>query len=741
MPPPSLPSYATPMPNPVTAPGGGAISGGAPAIPSLSGPSQGGQQVSNGLMQATPLHIDMANQRRQSETTQAAPMIGSLAAHVRECWSQAKIAKQQQIEERMLASMRARRGEYDPDKIAAIRQMGGSEIYAMLTSVKCRAAASWIKDVLGTSGSARPWSIEPTPVPDLTPGVHDAVVARAVEPLKQATLAGVILTDEEVRQILLQLKAQALNELNQEARDKADLMANKMEDQLLSGKFDTALDSFCDDITTFPTAILKGPVTRMKPTLKWAPDGKGGFKPEISDTLVIEWERVSPFNFYPSPSATSVDDGFMIERHKLTRDALNAMIGVEGYDAATIRVVLDQYARGGLNEWMTNDSAIAQAEGKTTASLVTNPDGLIDAIQFFGSVPGKLLIEWGLDPKSVEDPTKEYHVEAWLIGSYVIKAVLNYDPLNRKPYYTASYEKVPGSFWGNSVADLVRDCQHLVNAAARSLVNNMGIASGPQVGVNVDRMASGEDITQLTPWKIWQFNSDPMNNGTQPPMQFFQPESHVAELMGIFEKFSEMADEYSGIPKYLAGDAAGGAGRTASGLAMLMNNAGKSIKQVISNVDMGVISPVLDRLYSYNMQFGTDPDLMGDISIRAHGASALITKDAAQMRRNEFLASTANPFDMQILGLNGRASVLREVVKTLDMNPDKIIPPDDMLRAKMQEQAAQQAAAAQAQLAPPKKPADAAPNGSQGGGNMPSPTANPQTLADGSPITRTMQAA
>jgi hypothetical protein len=47
-----------------------------------------------------------------------------------------------------------------------------------------------------------------------------------------------------------------------------------------------------------------------------------------------------------------------------------------------------------------------------------------------------MLLDWGMDKKQVPDPTQEYHVEAWLIGPYVIKAVLNYDPLCRKPYYT-----------------------------------------------------------------------------------------------------------------------------------------------------------------------------------------------------------------------------------------------------------------------------------------------------------------
>lgn len=444
--------------------------------------------------------------------------------------------------------------------------------------------------------------------------------------------------------------------------------------------------------------------------------------PVVKDTLKLEWARVNPFNIYPSPSATTVDDGYLIERHRLSTADLEALIGIEGYDDDSIRLVLDQYGRGGLREWLTNDVAQADAAGQSSTAVSMNPDHLIDALQYWGTVQGKLLLEWGMDEATITDPTKTYHVECWLIGPYVVKAVLNYDPLHRKPYYKASYEEVPGNWWGNSVADLVRDAQQVCNAAARAVVNNMAMASGPQVGINVDRLAPGEEITTLTPWRIWQLTNDPTGNSGV-PITFFQPDSHVQELLVVFEKFSQLADEYSGIPRYLAGETTGGAGRTASGLSMLIGNAGKSIKQVIANIDTSVMTPLLERLYFHNMRYAEDPDLKGDVNIVARGAQSLIAKDAAQVRRNEFLATTANPIDMQIVGIEGRAALLRESAKTLDMDPDKIVPPPDVLRQKLQAQAMMQAMMA--------------------GGGQPQPGGQPQTgpapsgqnLQNGAPVT------
>lgn len=667
-----------------------------------------------GLVRAAPLQTILDEERKTAEETQNQPFVTGLTAYIRRCWDQARTAKQMTVEPRMLVNLRARRSEYDPEKLGQIREMGGSEIYAGLTSVKTRAAGSWLRDVLMQSGSERPWTIRPTPLPDLPPQLSEQIIGIVAQPIKQALMSGQQVAQDQVVGMMQEAKEEALAALREEARKRADRMADKMEDQLVQGGFMQALDAFIDDITTFPSAVLKGPVIRKKKTLKWMPAKEGDFSPEVAEELVSEWERVSPFDIYPSPAATSVNNGYLIEKHKLSREDLNEMIGVEGYDDKAIRMVLDEYGRNGLREWLTNDVAMASAEGKATTQIAQNVDGLIDALQFWGPVQGKVLIEWGMDKAEVPDPLKEYNIEAWLIGTHVIKAVVNQDFLGRKPYYVASYEDVPGSFWGRSVADLVRDPQIVVNAAARAIVNNMGIASGPQVVVNVDRLAPGEDITQLTPWRIWQVNNDPTGAG-QPPVMFNQPDSRIGELVGVFEKFSEMADEYSGIPKYMGGEP-GGVGRTASGLSMLMGNASKSIKQVISNIDIGVLTPMLTRLYDHNMQFSDDPDLKGDVNIIARGATSLVAKDTAQVRRNEFLMATANPVDMQIVGVEGRAAILRETAKNLDMDVDKVVPPLNKLR---QQLAAQSMMQQQQQGTPPAAP-------EAGGG---------QALMDNAPVT------
>jgi len=633
--------------------------------------------------------------RRAAETANARPVIQGLAGHVRGKWQNALSARRQDVDERMLKSLRQRRGEYDPDIKSLIAQQGGSDIYMMLTSNKCRSAASWIRDVMLGQKGDKPWSIKPSPLADLPPQVQTSIMKKAVaEALEFVQITGLPVGEEFIeRDAALQYDRVKAN-AKTEATTRMARMETKMEDQLAEGGFHNALSEFINDLVTFPAAIMKGPVIRKKKRLTWQ-----GTKAVAVEQIVKEWARVDPFMAYPAAHSSSVNDGEFIERHKLTRQSLYEMKGVEGYNSATIDTVLDQYGRGGLTDWLAIDSSKAEAEGKSTASVADNSSGLIDALQFWGSVQGKMLIEWGMDAKAVPEPTKDYPCEVWLIGSWCIKAMVNPDPLGRIPYYKASFEEVPGSFWGNAVPDLCRDAQSQCNTAARALANNMGIASGPQVAYNVDRLPAGEDLTQMFPWKVHQYTSDPYGSSAK-AVDFFSPDMHAVELMNIYRFFSEMADEHTGIPRYMTGDAVGqgGALRTSSGMSMLMQNAGKAIKQVIANIDDNVIVPLIERQWYYNMVYGVDKELQGDIQVVARGAESLVIKETQQQRINEFLQlALTNPVVNQIVGEEAIAAMLRIAAKNLDMDVDQIVPPPEVIRARVA--AATKAAQAEKQQA------------------------------------------
>lgn len=651
--------------------------------------------MSNGLLRVIPNEVLLQQEQEQAAAAAAAadaaanPMLlDNLAAYVRKCFDAARNARQttgagsmRSVDDQLLSALRARQGEYEPDKLAKIKEFGGSEIYARITSSKIRGAAAWIKDIYLNNTNEKPWTLSPTPDPSL----REDYVAQAEQQVAQdmAMLAqyGVDVPPENIELTRQTMIREAETRAETEAKEAAARMEQRIQDQLLEGGAYTAFADFIDNLVTFKSAVLEGPIVRRKRVIRWV-EGV----PALQDELIYTFEAINPFDFYPAPGIADVNDGYVTVRKRgMTRAALYNLIGVPGYNEAAIREVLDEAGRGGLRDWLSfsTDTTRDQLENK---SLWDDPEAKFDAIKFTGAVQGRMLIEWGLQ-QGVEDPLADYDAEVWLVGRWVIKAQLNPDPLRRKRYYVTSVEKIPGAIWGNSVHDLIEDCQDACNSALRALINNMGIASGPQVWVNKDRLPPGAKITRMFPWKVWQTTSDPMGS-TAPPIDFFQPSSNADALLTVFERFYQMADDISGIPRYMVGsEKVGGAGRTAAGLSMLMDAANKLLKLTLANIDRDVVQPLIETMFTYNMLYNPDQGIKGDVQVVARGAISLAQREVIQQRRNEFLQATANPVDMQIMGLPGRAALLRETAKGLDMPTDRLVPDLHLLQ---QMQAAQQ---------------------------------------------------
>ncbi len=604
---------------------------------------------------------------------QSSPVMLGITAYLKQCWDAARIARDP-ITDIMLKAMRQRNGEYEADTLKAIKDQGGSEVYMMITEVKCRAAESWLRDILLDSGTP-PWDLQPTPIPDLSPKEAEelqlAFAERVMEVLQGSGQAPSRAQLAELKEVVGQ---EFRFKILQAAQNRVDRMRIKIEDQFVQGGWADAFNEFITDLVTFPAAFIKGPIVRRQRYLKWS-----GSTLQPGERIAPEYERVSPFNIYPEPGITRINDGYIFEYHEMTRTQMADLIGVPGYDDAAIRKVLEI---GNTQSWVQEWQKDSREDAERKFHTELRPTEVYDALEFWGKINGRMLQEWGMSEEEVPDPDREYDANIWAVGNYIIKAVLNYDPLGEKPYAKTSFIKQPGAFWGKGIPEIIEDIQNVCNAAARSLVNNMAIASGPQVEVNLERLPPNEDITQLRPWKIWQVLNDPLGSSA-PAVRFNQPNDNANTLVGVYDRFSRMADDHSGIPAYIYGDTnVQGAGRTASGLSMLMGSAGKGIRQVVMHIDNDVLKTIVHRQFVYNMRYDPDESIKGDAQIIAKGAVNLAVKETINVRRVEFLNATANEFDINIIGTDGRAALLREVAKGLQMPVDDIVPSREKLAMK-----------------------------------------------------------
>jgi hypothetical protein len=626
----------------------------------------------------------MEKQRAAAALLTESTPTSRLAAHCRKEWERARDAKQP-IEERMLRSMRQREGRYSERKLEAIRQMGGSEIKMMLTDVKCRAAIAWIKDVMLGTGE-RPFSCDPTPLPDIPPQIQQEIEREAYMEMRQ--IVGAIPNPREVRERIEAYTDIVRQHAKREAEKMAERMEDKIDDEYREGGLYEAFDDLIEDFVNLPAAVLKGPVIHAKKAIQWAqsndPTRPNALQPVVKNKFQRTWYAASPLDIYLTPEARNSEEGSLVERHRMSAAALYDFIGVPGYDEEQLRGALDTHADTGLKDWLWGDSERSRLEGRPNEQILGGGND-IDVLEVWTKVRGAWLIEWGMD--NINDPDRWYNACVWIIGNYVIRATLNDDPMGKRPYHMASYVKVRNSPWGRGVPELMDDLQNMCDAAARAISNNMGIASGPMVEVEADRLASGEKVTKLYPWRIVQTKAN--KTGTPAPaVRFFQPDSNVQALMAVFEFFSNLADEYTGIPRYQYGSGdVGGAGKTAAGLSMLMNASSRTMKHVISNMDKIIIGTT-KQTHRHLMLFDDEMENKGDVEVIAKASQALLHREAQQMRVTETLAATNNPVDFSLMSAKGRLELLRASMRGLDaVDVDKVLPSNDQML--MQAMAAQ----------------------------------------------------
>lgn len=623
----------------------------------------------------------------------------ALAGQVRAAWGRNKLAKLK-IDVKLLDCLRARRGMYSPAALATMQanNQGMNVVFTDLTETKCRAASAWVRDILLPAGE-RPWGIEPRALPDLPAELKNAVVRKALETAKQIMVQSAQSGDgtmdqsafrDLVRSLGEKLRDDAEKTYRRLALQRSKRMEKQIENRLEIGGYAKAMDEFIEDFVTYPAAILKGPFYARHKRLKWGQD----WQPLVDNSPSQCWERVSPFDVYPAPAARSPQQGDFIERVRFRRNELFDLKGMPGYKDDQIDSALLDYSNGHLEGWLWTEAERNRLE-QETMYLWLSPPGVIDALNYWGSVPGWKLMSWGVKGPGGKDleETQDYECNILICGKYILYAAVNPHPLGQRPYRKACYDDIPGAFWGRSIPDLASTSQKMCNAIACAMADNLSLSSGPMLWVHADRFADGENTLEIFPHKIWQLKSDPQQ-GVNPGIGSIDVPNHALELMQLFDKWEMKADDTTGIPRYTYGnEKIGGAGTTASGLSMLLNAASKGLRRAISSADMNVIQPSIEETFVNEMIYNPDESIKGDCQIIARGAAAILIKDSAQQRRMQFMQMTANPIDMQIIGVKGRAELLRETAAAMELPVDDIVPSDEELDKRQ----AQQAQAAQEQ--------------------------------------------
>ena len=582
-----------------------------------------------------------------------------------------------QDEERWLRSYRNYRGIYGPE--VQFTEAEKSRVFIKVTKTKTLAAYGQIVDVLFANNKF-PLTIDPTELPD---GVVADVNFDPQEPeqLRSNDM------DETVspygfsgdgREIPAGATAKTLADSLGPMEDKFEGISNlkqgvgktptaitfspamvaaknmqkKIHDQLEESNASKHLRSTAFEMALFGTGIMKGPFAVDKEYPNWNDDGE--YDPSFK--TVPQVNHVSVWNFYPDPDANNMDEAqYVIERHKLSRSQMRNLKKRPYFRSQVIDEAIKLGENYDKEYWEDDLSDYAPEHGVER----------YEVLEYWGMVDTETLEEQGVDIPEELMAMDELQANVWICNGKLIRMVLNPFKPATIPYVASPYELNPYSFFGVGIAENMDDTQTLMNGFMRMAVDNAVMSGNLLIEVDETNLVPGQDLS-VYPGKVFR------RQGGAPGQAIFGTKfpNVSGENMQLFDKARVLADESTGFPSFAHGQTGvQGVGRTASGISMLMGAASGAIKNVIKNVDDYLLRPLGERLYRFNMQFDFDPNIRGDLEVKARGTESLMANEVRSQRLMQFMQIASSP---TLAPFAKFQYIIREIAKSLELDPDKV---------------------------------------------------------------------
>jgi len=589
-------------------------------------------------------------------------------------------AGRQLEEERWLKAYKNYRGVYDSS--TQYRSNERSQVFIKITKTKVLAAYGQIIDILFANNKF-PVSVESTPMPvGIDEFAHLSKVALA-KPSFQDTIG----FEGDGKQLLPGAKEATASPQPAElgglsnryeganlasgpgrmaepqiepATEAARIMEKCIQDQLLDTSAVTVLRHAIFECVLLGTGVIKGPFNYNKTIHNWTLGEEGSKKYEPMERNVPRIEAVSCWDFYPDPSATSINDAeYVIQRHRMNREQLRDLINRPHFNEEAIGNVLS----GGPNyqERYFESSLHANEDDPTYSS------NRYEVYEYWGSLDSALAEDFGIDIESIEGNLNSIQVNAWICGQEILRFVINPFIPARIPYHSFPYELNPYQLFGVGVAENMEDSQLLMNGHMRMAIDNLALAGHLVFDIDETQLVPGQSY-DVFPGKVFRRQS----GVTGTAVNAIKFPSTAGENMQMYDKARQLSDEQTGIPSITHGQTGvTGTGRTAAGLSMLMSSASLSVKTVIKNVDDFLLKPLGEAFFQWNMQFNEDtPEKIGDLEIKPKGTSAVIQKEVRTQRLTALLQTVSNPMLAPFIKI---PNLIRELAISQDIDPDALV--------------------------------------------------------------------
>ena len=522
--------------------------------------------------------------------------------------------------------------------------------------------------------ASAPFIIDPTPNPQIPEDKYNEIITKLTEEverigeqtaqlqeqaLQEAAAQGLdpsLITEDMLPHIdpdaligmVKEAKVQATYEVRQHAREQALLMQREIYDKTVEGDYRRAVLEFADDFALYPFGCIHGPYPTIRSSTKWSVDR---FK-EV-DEVVWTFERVSPFDLFWTDDCTDTQNGtavfvrkyvpysFLYDARRLARQADGS-----GYVEEALTELIEKTREAVIpKNWSDFHAGNPEIQFKP---IIWSQGDTIEIVIRYGRFRGYDLREMGFTNL---DDDKSYETKVVMCGGEVIQAQLNNNPgRNKRPVFTASFERRNGSIAGIGLGQKLLGIHNAYRACINLAMYNLGLSSEPITEIELGRILQympedWVDDPSIYPGMTIPADGDRMGNGSR-AIKFTQIPNITSQALQMANFIFEQAHVISNIPAALHGQPVGsGANRTVRGLLTLQGNTLKPIQSSLMNLDMDIIEPMVTLMYMLLVMYDDDFDYSGDCKVIAKGAASMVQREMEKQTAME---------NLQILGQMGQ---------------------------------------------------------------------------------------
>jgi hypothetical protein len=568
-------------------------------------------------------------------------------------------------------------GVYDPEVESQIDK-NRSRAYPKLTRVKCVSFLSRMMNLL-FQASDKNWGVGPSAVPNLSQEDLQSILDSMSQPAGITTpdqaqahaalyhgVPGAVPSDEQIEAAICKFAQQRATRLETEIEDQLqELGGNKAQDYV----------RLCRKVLAsgiqYGAGVLRGPFVQEQKQRKW--QMANGRLTAIDMTVYRPRFEFAPlWDYYPDMSAKCFDqmDGQFL-RMVMSKAQFVALKKRPDFFEAQISRVMTQNPTGNYKRKAHETDLRSLGSQINSSSGDTNK---YEVLVWDGYVSGSELSLCGVNvpAKFMNDSVQ---AQVWFVGNEVIKAEVNPwvtlldDADGMKMYHQFIFEEDESFLLGNGLPNIMRDSQMGLCAATRMAIDNASVMRVFEI--NLALLRTDQDVSAIDPDMMIYRDDDNPATANVPAVRAVELPMNLDKLMALGQMFQGFADQETFVGAATGGDMQKGPSepfRTAAGASMLRGDAALPFKDVVRNFDVFTES-VIGSLITFNRKFNSNPQVQGDFTPLAKGATTLIAKEVQGIQLDQ-LAQTLT--DEEKIYLNPRG-LLRARLKVRDMDPDYIV--------------------------------------------------------------------